>query len=289
LFTLTGGPGYSQEQPASAALDFISAVATGDSLKAQRQVATDHTWKEFGSSAKPLVGRRELARARQSLHAVIPKAEVAYKRVIANRRTVLVQGVVRGVLQGQKVASEMFYLSWIGEGDIKRSVVYWGSDVLGDPALARVGVSATKARPEVVSDSPSVALTAKLMSKLYGFAAFGLAARLAGLHRRPDLAKVALREVKADAAAKHLEATRAYLKEFTESELSLDEVSQAGDYVLATFTAKGTYRVPQDATPAGVRDLELPILVVANFAGGEPRHFQTYMDSREVARATGTK
>jgi len=281
-------PATSQGRPAAdKALHLIRAVVAADSVAATKDVASDHLWTEFGSSAKAVHGKAQLMQGRQSLRDAATAPELDVKRVIANRRVVLVQGVIRGQANGRAASSEMFYLAWVREGEIKRSIVYWGSDVLRDSTLGRGAAAARLSAPEVVAQAPSVKLDSALIGKLYAFASYALGARLAGLDGRTDIAREALHEVSVNVAASRRKSTRDYLRTFSKTSLSLDQLYQAGVYTIATFTANGTFTGTLAGASGRNQQVQLQLLVVANLRGRIPRSLQSYVDLTDLRQKLG--
>jgi hypothetical protein len=271
------------------ALRFVRAVVADDSSAAKSLVASDHLWTEFYSSAKEAHGKPQLMGGRQSLIAAVTGPALQAKRVIANRRVVLIQGLIRGRTEGKSVSSEMFYLAWVREGEIKRSMIYWGTDILRDRVLGTVPSTAGQGAPEIISQTPSVKLDTTLIRSLYGFASYGLGARLAGLDGQTDIAKETLREVDARNVGKGLVRARDYLRKFSKTSLSLDQVYQAGDYAIATFTGSGTLSGTLNGRSGQGQDVDLRLLVVANLRGGTPRFFQVYVDLNDLKQKLGIK
>jgi hypothetical protein len=265
---------------------FLQALAIGDSAAAARVIGRDHHLTEFGRNTKEVVGRRGVLQGRRSLQAVTGTPRVEIKRVLANRRVVLVQAILRGQAGTHPISSDIFYLGWDRDGELKRSIVYWGADVLVDPSLAGTDRRAP-ARPEVVNDTPTVKINKDLIKSLYASASLGLAARLAALDKRPELATIALQETTVEAGRRQMNAIRPYLSRLGKPTLSIDDLYQAGPYVIATMSGKGVFTGSLGGVASRNQTATFSILVVANMRDGKPRTFQTYTDLTDLKLQLG--
>lgn len=239
-------------------------------------VAPNHRWVEFNRPKNAIVGRKLFTSLRAPIDKLITQPSFRATRIIENPQVVLIEGIISGARDGKTVAAPMFYLAHVRQNEVKRSTIYWGTDILAATGLQSPPQPARAA--EIVTSRPTSRLGQKEFGKLYRFAVFGLSARLAG-ENNTTLSQLALREVTDADVTKEASTAAEYLKTLGDLKVTLKNVYQAGSYTIANFTAAGAYG-------AARRHVTVPLLVVAKLPSGKRASAQIYADMTDLQAAT---